>query len=38
MFDERLRLDVDYIQQMSPLLDLKIMLWTVGSVVKRSGV
>ncbi len=36
-FDERLRLDVEYIQQMSPLLDLKIMLWTVGSVVKRSG-
>ena len=24
-------LDVEYIQQMSPLLDLKIMLWTVGS-------
>ena len=22
---------------LSPLLDLKIMLWTVGSVVKRSG-
>jgi lipopolysaccharide/colanic/teichoic acid biosynthesis glycosyltransferase len=36
-FDERLRLDVDYIQRMSPLLDLKIMLWTVGSVLKRSG-
>ena len=36
-FDERLRLDVEYIQEMSPLLDLKIMLWTVGSVVKRSG-
>jgi lipopolysaccharide/colanic/teichoic acid biosynthesis glycosyltransferase len=36
-FDERLRLDVEYIQQMSPLLDVKIMLWTVGSVVKRSG-
>ena len=36
-FDERLRLDVEYIESMSPLLDLKIMLWTVGSVVKRSG-
>lgn len=36
-FDERLRLDVEYIQQMSPLLDLKIMFWTVGSVVNRSG-
>jgi lipopolysaccharide/colanic/teichoic acid biosynthesis glycosyltransferase len=36
-FDERLRFDVEYIESMSPLLDLKIMLWTVGSVVKRSG-
>lgn len=36
-FDERLRYDLDYIHQMSLLLDLKIMLWTVGSVVKRSG-
>ena len=36
-FYERLRLDVEYIQQMSPLFDIKIMLWTVGSVVKRSG-
>jgi lipopolysaccharide/colanic/teichoic acid biosynthesis glycosyltransferase len=36
-FDERLRLDVDYITQMSPLLDIKIMLWTIGSIVKRSG-
>lgn len=36
-FDERLRLDVEYIQQMSPLLDLKILFWTIGSVVKRSG-
>jgi lipopolysaccharide/colanic/teichoic acid biosynthesis glycosyltransferase len=36
-FDERLRLDVEYIEAMSPLLDIKIMLWTVGSVLKRSG-
>lgn len=36
-FDERLRLDVEYIQQMSPLLDLKILLWTIGSVLRRSG-
>lgn len=36
-FDERLRLDVEYIQRMSPLLDLQIMLRTVGSVVRRSG-
>ena len=36
-FDERLRLDVEYIQNQSPWLDLKIMFWTVGSVVRRSG-
>ena len=36
-FDERLRLDVEYIQRMSPLLDLQIMFWTVGSVLRRSG-
>lgn len=36
-FDERLRLDVEYIERMSPLLDLKIMLRTLGSVAKRSG-
>jgi lipopolysaccharide/colanic/teichoic acid biosynthesis glycosyltransferase len=36
-FDERLRLDVEYIQRMSPLLDLEIMLRTVGSVLRRSG-
>ncbi len=36
-FDERLRLDVEYIQHMSPLLDLKIILLTFGSVINRSG-
>ena len=36
-FDERLRLDVEYIQNQSPWLDLKIMFWTVGSIVRRSG-
>lgn len=36
-FDERLRLDVEYIQNQSAWLDLKIMFWTVGSVVRRSG-
>jgi lipopolysaccharide/colanic/teichoic acid biosynthesis glycosyltransferase len=36
-FDERLRLDVEYIERMSPLLDVQIMLRTLGSVLKRSG-
>jgi lipopolysaccharide/colanic/teichoic acid biosynthesis glycosyltransferase len=36
-FDERLRLDIEYIDRMSFLLDLRIILWTVGSVVRRTG-
>ena len=36
-FDERLRLDVEYIRTMSPLVDLKIALLTVGAVFRRSG-
>jgi lipopolysaccharide/colanic/teichoic acid biosynthesis glycosyltransferase len=36
-FDERLRLDVEYIRTMSPWLDLKIALLTVAAVFKRSG-
>ncbi len=36
-FDERLRLDIDYIRHMSLALDLKILMWTVLSVVRRSG-
>jgi lipopolysaccharide/colanic/teichoic acid biosynthesis glycosyltransferase len=36
-FDERLRLDIDYIRNMSLALDLKILMWTVLSVVRRSG-
>ncbi len=36
-FDERLRLDVEYLQRMSLGLDLKIMWWTVVAVFKRSG-
>jgi len=37
-FDERLRLDIDYIRHMSFGLDLRILTWTLGSVVNRSGV
>ncbi|MFN8187989.1 MAG: sugar transferase [Gaiellales bacterium] len=36
-FDERLRLDIQYIENMSLGLDLKIIWWTVASVVKGSG-
>ncbi len=36
-FDERLRLDVEYLERMSLGLDLKIMWWTVIAVFKRSG-
>jgi len=36
-FDERLRLDIDYIRNMSLWLDVKILLETVSSVVRRSG-
>jgi lipopolysaccharide/colanic/teichoic acid biosynthesis glycosyltransferase len=36
-FDERNRLDAEYVRNMSIRRDLKIMLLTVGSVVRRSG-
>ena len=36
-FDERLRLDIEYIQTRSFWLDLKILFWTVGSVFNREG-
>jgi lipopolysaccharide/colanic/teichoic acid biosynthesis glycosyltransferase len=36
-FDERLRLDIAYIRLMSVWLDIKILLLTVASVVRRSG-
>lgn len=37
-FDERLRLDAEYVRTMSFPLDLKILLWTVGAVVRHKGV
>jgi lipopolysaccharide/colanic/teichoic acid biosynthesis glycosyltransferase len=37
-FDERLRHDIEYLDNVSPLLDLKILALTVLAVVKRSGV
>ena len=36
-FDERLRLDVKYIRHMSLGQDLRLMLRTVGAVVRRDG-
>ena len=36
-FDERLRLDVEYIRSMSIWTDLKILLLTVGAIVRRAG-
>ena len=37
-FDDRLRLDVKYVRNMSFQLDVRILWETVGSVVRRSGV
>ena len=36
-FDERNRLDATYVRTMSLKNDLKIMLLTIGSIVRRSG-
>ena len=36
-FDERLRLDIEYIEHRSFALDLKILLQTVPSVLRRTG-
>jgi lipopolysaccharide/colanic/teichoic acid biosynthesis glycosyltransferase len=36
-FDERLRLDIEYIRSMSLRQDLKILAMTVGSVFSRAG-
>lgn len=36
-FDERIRLDVAYIRNLSLWLDIEIMLRTLGSVLKRKG-
>ncbi len=36
-FDERLRLDVAYIRDMSLLLDLRILVGTIAPILQRSG-
>ena len=37
-FDERLRIDIEYIERRSFRLDLEILLKTVPAVLRRSGV
>jgi lipopolysaccharide/colanic/teichoic acid biosynthesis glycosyltransferase len=37
-FDERLRLDIEYLDKVSPWLDLRILAMTALAVIKRSGV
>jgi lipopolysaccharide/colanic/teichoic acid biosynthesis glycosyltransferase len=37
-FDERLRMDVEYIRTMGPITDLKIAWWTLAALARRSGV
>ncbi len=36
-FDERLRLDIAYIRSLSFVTDLRILWWTIRSVVNKSG-
>lgn len=35
---DRIEMDLEYVTRQSPWLDLKIMAWTVGAVVRGSGV
>jgi lipopolysaccharide/colanic/teichoic acid biosynthesis glycosyltransferase len=37
-FDERLRLDIEYIERRSTVLDLKLMAQTALAIFKGSGV
>lgn len=36
-FDERLRMDIEYMRSMGPMTDAKILWWTVAAVFRRSG-
>jgi lipopolysaccharide/colanic/teichoic acid biosynthesis glycosyltransferase len=36
-FDERLRLDLQYVRNMSLLMDLRLLLLTVPAVIRRTG-
>lgn len=37
-WDAKLALDVEYVERRGPLLDLSILLRTVGSVIRRQGI
>lgn len=37
-WEDRFALDVEYVDNWSMLLDLKILVWTVGAVLKRDGI
>lgn len=37
-WEEKFRYDVEYVEQLSPLLDAKIVLATIGKVVMRHGI
>jgi lipopolysaccharide/colanic/teichoic acid biosynthesis glycosyltransferase len=37
-WEERFALDVDYVDEWSFWLDLRILVWTVGAVIKREGI
>jgi len=36
-FDERLRIDIDYVRRMSLMLDLRIMVGTIAPILRGSG-
>jgi lipopolysaccharide/colanic/teichoic acid biosynthesis glycosyltransferase len=36
-FDQMVQLDIQYIENWSALLDIKILLLTVGTIVSRDG-
>ena len=36
-FDDMVRLDIEYIERQSPLLDARILLQTIGTVLGRNG-
>ncbi|HRN19409.1 MAG TPA: sugar transferase, partial [Trueperaceae bacterium] len=37
-WEERFALDVEYVDEWSFWLDLRILVWTVGAVIKREGI
>ena len=37
-WDKKFELDVEYVDKVSFLMDLKIILWTIRIVLKREGI